>query len=537
MKLNPDQRQECEQALVSAFRTHADLAQMVRLGLDENIEELAGTGRLRDVISGLVDWAEREGQLIKLVQAALQARPSNGVLRAFASRIGVTSSRKKKFWEKFRSDHPLVVLITVIAGVVTILIPIFQVLGSISPSPTPTPTASISVTPTAIASATATSLPTDTPTRVPVIFPAPTIIQVAIGPDLAGYSKQTSIVRDSRGKLTLLVSSVNGDLGYINSSDGGKSWSDLTVFDNIPPPDSAQVSAAIDYADRIHIVWGPAPNPGDAKYGLLDDGTWVISQTVATGVFARDIAVDSANHPHIVWTTVDVSHTTFNGQEWIGPQQVASGGWHPDIQINANDDLFLFLNDAAFYPTTQTSVYALNNVGGHWNDPVRLSTSPFWSGGAAAAIDSQGDIYVTWIGANSSSGGSDQVFFSRYVGGQWQAPFVLGALRTSAGQTGQESPAVAFDANDILYVFWRGLNSKNRPVIFVRALGTEKSKVAGVTEGWSPTIELDDRSASDVGWPSVADVWPTSSTVGVDVVWRGTVGKNKGIFFSHVTYP
>jgi hypothetical protein len=103
--------------------------------------------------------------------------------------------------------------------------------------------------------------------------------------------------------------------------------------------------------------------------------------------------------------------------------------------------------------------------------------------------------------------------------------------------TGQESPAVAFDVNDVLYVFWRGLNEKNRPVIFARAFATENSKVTQVTSGWSRPVELDDPNASNLWWPSVADVKPRSRVVGVDVVWEATIGKQSVIEYSHVTYP
>jgi hypothetical protein len=262
-----------------------------------------------------------------------------------------------------------------------------------------------------------------------------------------------------------------------------------------------------------------------------------MTDTVGTGAFARDIAVDSANHPHIVWTNVDLFHTTYTGQKWVGPSKAVSGAWHPDIQIDVNDDLWLFMNSGGFYATPGVSVYVMNNIGGQWNKPLKISKSPFWSGAAAAAFDSRGDIYLVWIGAPSKDGGSDQVFYTRYIGGEWQDPFPIGDVNWAATSTGQESPAVAFDANNVFYVFWRGLNKKNRPVIFARALATENSQVTKVTWGWSPIIELDDRNASDVWWPSVADVKPKNRAIGVDVVWRSTVGKNAVIEYSYVMYP
>lgn len=375
------------------------------------------------------------------------------------------------------------------------------------------------------------------PSPTPAIFRSPTIIQTITGVDLPGYSKQSTIVRDSKGKLTLFVRYDSGDLAFSQSTDGGKNWSKPSIFDRILPPGGPQVSAAVDSGDRVHIVWGRGPESGDAIYGLLDNGKWVTKEIVGTGAFARDIAVDSANNPHIVWTGIDLSHVTFDGKKWIGPEKAAQGAWHPDIQINSNDQVFLFMNSGGFYPQEGVSIYVKDNISGLWSVPTQISTSPFWSGGAVAAIDSRGNIYVCWIGSSSKGGGADQVFFSRYIEGKWQEPFPLGDVNTSAGSTGAESPSIAFDSNDVLYVFWRGLNERKRPVIFARALATESSKVSRVTQGWSPIIQLDDRSASDVGWPSVADVYYKNRITGVGVVWRANVGTGTVIEYSHVTYP
>ena len=272
------------------------------------------------------------------------------------------------------------------------------------------------------------------------------------------------------------------------------------------------VSAAIDSADQIHVVWGRVPDASDVHYGLLIGQKWLVpDQVVGTGAFARDIAVDSANHPHIVWSGIGIFHITFDGTKWLEPPEpVLPAGWHPDVQVNANDKVMMFLNDGQFYPTPGVSVYEIDNIGGHWNQPVRISTSPFWSGGAAGALDNQGNIHVTWKGATTANGGQDQVFFSRYVDGQWQSPFPIGNVNTSAGSTGQESPSVAFDFNNVFYVFWRGLNSDNHPVIFVRALTTENSTLSNVTQGWSPIEELHAQDASSVGWPLIG---PLKSTI------------------------
>ncbi len=113
-------------------------------------------------------------------------------------------------------------------------------------------------------------------------------------------------------------------------------------------------------------------------------------------------------------------------------------------------------------------------------------------------MNSIGEVYAAWIGAPRVDGGSNQVFFTQRLAGQWQAPFPIGDVNWAASSTGQESPAIAFDANDVFYVIWRGLNSKADRRIFARALVSRNSRLAGEVVGWSRIISLDDPECSDV---------------------------------------
>lgn len=74
--------QHLYQALLSAFPTEDDLRQMVRFGLEEDLESIAGSGPLRTVVFKLVQWAEARGRLATLLTAALKANPENPALRA-----------------------------------------------------------------------------------------------------------------------------------------------------------------------------------------------------------------------------------------------------------------------------------------------------------------------------------------------------------------------------------------------------------------------------------------------------------------------
>lgn len=361
--------------------------------------------------------------------------------------------------------------------------------------------------------------------------------KVIDGVDLPGFGKYRSLVRDSQGKLTLFVRYPNGELAFLQSTDNGNHWTAPTIFDRVAPSnplskdvlitDGAypQLSAAVDGSDRIHVVWGEAPDAGNAQYGLLVNGQWAVKEIVGTGVWGRNIAVDSANHPHIVWSNIDLFHVTHNGQHWLGPTLVGDGFWNPAIVIDHQDDLWLFTNSARLYPKEGSAVHALHHDGAIWRS-TRISNSPFWSGGASAVIDNNGSLFLAWIDAATKNGGADQVLLSQFQHNEWHFPFSVGKLNTKAGNAGQEAPAMTVDANHTLYIFWRGLDQKNRPTIFARFYTTR----------WTSILQLHHPTAANVWWPSVADVRPTQRGLGIDLAWSSTHGTQEVVEFAHITY-
>lgn len=74
-------------ALLSAF-TLETLRPMVKVGLNETLDAIAGGSNLSAVIFSLIEWAQRTGRLADLVRAALAAAPQNPDLQVFAASLG-----------------------------------------------------------------------------------------------------------------------------------------------------------------------------------------------------------------------------------------------------------------------------------------------------------------------------------------------------------------------------------------------------------------------------------------------------------------
>ncbi len=83
MKLSKDERRELFEALLDAYPNYNALEIMVSFQLDEDLEAIAGTGILKDVVFKLIKWAETEEKLEPLIIGAYKENPGNPNLQAF----------------------------------------------------------------------------------------------------------------------------------------------------------------------------------------------------------------------------------------------------------------------------------------------------------------------------------------------------------------------------------------------------------------------------------------------------------------------
>jgi len=96
LRLSGRQLKELRDALLDAYTNQASLREMVRFELDENLATIAGGGDLAEQTFNLIDWAERTGRLLELVEKAHHFNPGNVRLRAFAETLpGVTIAPAK----------------------------------------------------------------------------------------------------------------------------------------------------------------------------------------------------------------------------------------------------------------------------------------------------------------------------------------------------------------------------------------------------------------------------------------------------------
>jgi V8-like Glu-specific endopeptidase len=84
-KLTGAEWQELASALRSAFPSIPSLRMMVQYGLSENIDEfIANSAATKEATYELVRWAQSEGRVLELINAARNSNPGNPDLRAVA---------------------------------------------------------------------------------------------------------------------------------------------------------------------------------------------------------------------------------------------------------------------------------------------------------------------------------------------------------------------------------------------------------------------------------------------------------------------
>ncbi len=96
--MNGEQQRRLHQGLLGAFPDAGSMRQMVKFGLNQNLDAIANTSRLDIAVFELMQWAESRDKTISLVAVARNSNPDNAALRTIAEELHlapVTSELEK----------------------------------------------------------------------------------------------------------------------------------------------------------------------------------------------------------------------------------------------------------------------------------------------------------------------------------------------------------------------------------------------------------------------------------------------------------
>ncbi len=83
INLTGTQRREFREALMDAFRGENDLEMMLSDELDWHLAQIAGGNNYQDIVFNLIKFAESQGEVKKLLEAAKRSNPGNHKLHNF----------------------------------------------------------------------------------------------------------------------------------------------------------------------------------------------------------------------------------------------------------------------------------------------------------------------------------------------------------------------------------------------------------------------------------------------------------------------
>ena len=87
MTLDGGQVRQIYDALIFGYRSRSQLAMMVRIELNENLNEISEGANLSETIFSLIDWAERMGKVDNLIDAAYRGNPGNPQIKALVAKF------------------------------------------------------------------------------------------------------------------------------------------------------------------------------------------------------------------------------------------------------------------------------------------------------------------------------------------------------------------------------------------------------------------------------------------------------------------
>ena len=245
--------------------------------------------------------------------------------------------------------------------------------------------------------------------------------------DSSGNSRSPLLVAWGEGEVhTVWSDDTSGvyDVCYAHRLPDG-SWSTPESVFHSPNASTAR-DLALDSSQTLHLVWTETDGIYYAR--LTPDGQWPTPAEISNGTGGSDphLAVHSSGLPHVIWQfDQEIYHATQSGSgQWSDPSNVSRSqgiySSHPRIVMDSNGTAHAVWSESDF-----DVYYAERSPGGIWSDPERISGVTAWSSRAPElTVDVDDNLHAVWY--DGFGGGEDyraDVWYStRPSGGTWGSP-------------------------------------------------------------------------------------------------------------------
>jgi len=319
----------------------------------------------------------------------------------------------------------------------------------------------------------------------------------------SGASNSPRVAVDSSGGVHLVWyddTPGNNEIYYKTSVDGGGVWgaNRRLTFNS---GSSLSPDIAADSADRLHVVWTDNTYTGfDIYYKRSTDGgaSWSAKKRLSfdsSPSWTPVVAAGPANNIHVVWTDyapgnyeVYYKKSTDGGATWSASQRLtwtSGDNQSPSLAVDPSGHIYAAWCDMT--PGDFEVYYKKStDLGVTWSASKRLTWNSGESPSASILADGSGYLHVVW---HDYTPGNSEIFYKKSTNGgtSWSPS------RRLTWNSGQSlSPRICVDANGYLHLAWHDLTPGN-PEIYYR-----KSTNGGTT--WTAAQRLtwnsgDSRSA------------------------------------------
>jgi hypothetical protein len=238
---------------------------------------------------------------------------------------------------------------------------------------------------------------------------------VDAGQSIGGY---TPLVLDSSGRPHLGYS-LSGKLHYAHHD--GTQWH----IETVESEQGTWIDLALDSADHPHISYLDDWPNYDLKYAHFDGTSWVIETVDSTGNVGRytSLDLDANDHPHISYhdrTHLNLNYAYFDGMSWF-TQTVDSGGWDgTSLALDASGHPHITYDDSA--GDNMDYLRYAHYDGTDWL--IEVVESGTWLGDhSALVLDPVGQPHMSY-----NDNEHKMIKYARYLDGSWQIDEVARCL-------------------------------------------------------------------------------------------------------------
>jgi uncharacterized protein YqjF (DUF2071 family) len=293
-------------------------------------------------------------------------------------------------------------------------------------------------------------------------------------------------------------------------------------------------SIAVDSSGNVHIAWYDERDGNreiyytklnDTGYTLVDDTR--LTDDTAYSTFPS-IAVDSSGNVHITWRdnrdgTAEIYYTKLdnNGNTLVDDTRLtydAEWCWRPHIAVDSSGNIHITWIDErdAGYLNAEIYYTKLNNIGNTLVDDTRLTYASGDSIYPRITVDSSGNVHIAWEDIRDGNG---EIYYTKLdnVGNT-----LVDDTRLTDDTASSMRPRIAVDSSGNVHIAWYDSRDGNAEIYYTEL------------DNAGTTLVDDTRLTNDPAgsqWPSIA----VDSSNNPHVAWTDERDGNGEIYYKKGT--